>query len=240
VIGARPACAASRATLAGPPWQAQPHPGGRGVAQSCWPPHLHAARPGARHAPPGRPGGRLGRAWGAGGGAPADCLRRWPVSAVIVTTSAMTALDSGQLDAVLAHERAHRHRHHALKAAARIRRQVLPFLPLLRDTEAQWHGYRTARRRRGHPRRRPRGAGHGPGPATSARATPRQPSPRRPPTRCGGYTRCWGCRTIGAAAPALLRATAARRPHPCCALTPAVAALAWPGSRRLTGPIRAG
>jgi len=28
-------------------------------------------------------------------------------------------------------------RHHALKAAARIGRQVLPFLPLLRDTEAQ-------------------------------------------------------------------------------------------------------
>ena len=57
---------------------------------------------------------------------------------VIVTTGAMAALDSGQLDAVLAHERAHlAGRHHALKAAAGIGRQVLPFLPLLRDAEAQ-------------------------------------------------------------------------------------------------------
>jgi len=57
---------------------------------------------------------------------------------VIVTTAAMAALDSGQLDAVLAHERAHlAGRHHALKAAALIGRQVLPFLPLLRDAEAQ-------------------------------------------------------------------------------------------------------
>ena len=45
---------------------------------------------------------------------------------VIVTTAAMAALDSGQLDAVLAHERAHlAGRHHALKAAALIGRQVL-------------------------------------------------------------------------------------------------------------------
>jgi bla regulator protein blaR1 len=57
---------------------------------------------------------------------------------VIVTTAAMAALDSGQLDAVLAHERAHlAGRHHALKAAALVGRQVLPFLPLLRDAEAQ-------------------------------------------------------------------------------------------------------
>ena len=57
---------------------------------------------------------------------------------VIVTTGAMAALDSGQLDAVLAHERAHlAGRHHALKAAARIARQVFPLLPLLRDAEAQ-------------------------------------------------------------------------------------------------------
>jgi len=61
---------------------------------------------------------------------------RYPT--VIVTTGAVAALDSGQLDAVLAHERAHlAGRHHALKAAARIGRQVLPFLPLLRDAEAQ-------------------------------------------------------------------------------------------------------
>jgi Zn-dependent protease with chaperone function len=56
---------------------------------------------------------------------------------VIVTTGAVAALDSGQLDAVLAHERAHlAGRHHALKAAARIGRQVFPLLPLLRDAEA--------------------------------------------------------------------------------------------------------
>jgi Zn-dependent protease with chaperone function len=57
---------------------------------------------------------------------------------VVVTTAAMAALGPGQLDAVMAHERAHlAARHHALKAAARIGRQVLPFLPLLRDAEAQ-------------------------------------------------------------------------------------------------------
>lgn len=57
---------------------------------------------------------------------------------VIVTTAAMAALDSVQLEAVLAHERAHLSgRHHALKAAARIGRQALPLLPLLRDGEAQ-------------------------------------------------------------------------------------------------------
>jgi Zn-dependent protease with chaperone function len=57
---------------------------------------------------------------------------------VIVTTGAVAALDAGQLDAVLAHERAHlAGRHHALKAAARIGRQVFPLLPLLRDAEAQ-------------------------------------------------------------------------------------------------------
>jgi bla regulator protein blaR1 len=57
---------------------------------------------------------------------------------VIVTTGAVAALNSGQLNAVLAHERAHlAGRHHALKAAARIGRQVLPFLPLLRAAEAQ-------------------------------------------------------------------------------------------------------
>jgi Zn-dependent protease with chaperone function len=57
---------------------------------------------------------------------------------VIVTTGAVAALAPRQLDAVLAHERAHlAGRHHALKAAARIGRQVLPFLPLLREAEVQ-------------------------------------------------------------------------------------------------------
>jgi len=57
---------------------------------------------------------------------------------VVLTTGAVQALDPGQLDAVLAHERAHlAGRHHRLLAVARIGRQVLPFLPLLRDAEQQ-------------------------------------------------------------------------------------------------------
>jgi hypothetical protein len=57
---------------------------------------------------------------------------------VILTTGAVQALDPGQLDAVLAHERAHlAGRHHWLLAMARISRAVLPFLPLMRDTEEQ-------------------------------------------------------------------------------------------------------
>jgi len=57
---------------------------------------------------------------------------------VIVTTGALRALDAGQLDAVLAHERAHlTGRHHRLLAMARIAGQVLPFLPLMRDADTQ-------------------------------------------------------------------------------------------------------
>src|SRR6266852_916976 len=57
---------------------------------------------------------------------------------VILTTGAMAALDPAQLGAVLAHERAHlAGRHHRLLAMARIGRQVLPFLPLIRDAEQQ-------------------------------------------------------------------------------------------------------
>jgi Zn-dependent protease with chaperone function len=57
---------------------------------------------------------------------------------VILTTAAVQALDPGQLDAVLAHERAHlTGRHHRLLALARIGREVLPFLPLMRDAEQQ-------------------------------------------------------------------------------------------------------
>ena len=57
---------------------------------------------------------------------------------VILTTAAVQALDVGQLDAVLAHERAHlAGRHHRLLALARIGREVLPFLPLMRDAEQQ-------------------------------------------------------------------------------------------------------
>jgi Zn-dependent protease with chaperone function len=61
---------------------------------------------------------------------------RYPT--VILTTGAVQVLGPAQLDAVLAHERAHlTSHHHRLIAMARIGRQVLPFLPLMRDTEAQ-------------------------------------------------------------------------------------------------------
>jgi len=57
---------------------------------------------------------------------------------VILTTGAVQALDPGQLEAVLAHERAHlAGRHHRLVAMARIGREILPFLPLMRDAEEQ-------------------------------------------------------------------------------------------------------
>jgi len=57
---------------------------------------------------------------------------------VILTTGAVRALDPGQLAAVLAHERAHlAGRHHRLVALARIGREVLPFLPLMREAEKQ-------------------------------------------------------------------------------------------------------
>jgi Peptidase family M48 len=57
---------------------------------------------------------------------------------VIVTTGAVRALARGQLEAVLAHERAHlAWCHHRLMAMARISRRALPFLPLMRHAEAQ-------------------------------------------------------------------------------------------------------
>ena len=57
---------------------------------------------------------------------------------VILTTAALRVLAPGQLEAVLAHERAHlTWRHHRLVAMARISCRALPFLPLMRDAEAQ-------------------------------------------------------------------------------------------------------
>jgi Zn-dependent protease with chaperone function len=57
---------------------------------------------------------------------------------VVLTTGAVQALNPDQLAAVLAHERAHlAAHHHRLLAMARIGRQVLPFLPLMRDADAQ-------------------------------------------------------------------------------------------------------
>jgi bla regulator protein blaR1 len=67
----------------------------------------------------------------------AYCVASRPPT-VVMTTAALHALDPAQLNAVLAHERAHlAWHHHRLRALARITRQVLPFLPLMRDAEAQ-------------------------------------------------------------------------------------------------------
>ena len=61
-----------------------------------------------------------------------------PQPTVIVTTGALQALDPGQLEAVLAHERAHlAYHHHRLVAMARIGSRVLPFVPLTRDMATQ-------------------------------------------------------------------------------------------------------
>jgi hypothetical protein len=104
--------------------------------------HLRGARRQAsRHAQGARLSGHLEPALGAvvlEHPQPAAYCVAGRCPTVIVTTGAMAALNSGQLNAVLAHERAHlAGRHHALKAVARIGRQVLPFLPLLRAAEAQ-------------------------------------------------------------------------------------------------------
>lgn len=57
---------------------------------------------------------------------------------MILSTGALNALDAAELTAVLAHERAHlSNGHHLLLALARIGRLVLPFLPLMRDADAQ-------------------------------------------------------------------------------------------------------
>jgi Zn-dependent protease with chaperone function len=57
---------------------------------------------------------------------------------VILSTGALQALAPAELSAVLAHERAHlTGRHHRLLALARIGCLVLPFLPLMRDADAQ-------------------------------------------------------------------------------------------------------
>jgi Zn-dependent protease with chaperone function len=57
---------------------------------------------------------------------------------VVLTTGTVATLNPDQLAAVLAHERAHLDsHHHRLRAVARIGRQVLPFMPLMRDADAQ-------------------------------------------------------------------------------------------------------
>lgn len=66
----------------------------------------------------------------------AYCIARQPT--VVLTTGALQALSPDQLQAVLAHERAHlAGHHHRLLALARIGRRTLPFLPLTREADVQ-------------------------------------------------------------------------------------------------------
>jgi len=104
--------------------------------------HLRAVRQHAlRHAQTARLAGHLEPALGAvlvDHAQPAAYCVAGPHPTVILTTAALQALDPAQVDAVLAHERAHlAYRHHRLLAIARIGRQVLPFLPLMRDADTQ-------------------------------------------------------------------------------------------------------
>ena len=104
--------------------------------------HLRAVRSQAlQHAEAARLVGRCDPALGAvlvDHAQPAAYCVAGPQPTVIVTTGALQALDPGQLDAVLAHERAHlAYRHHRLLDIARIASQVLPFIPLTRDAATQ-------------------------------------------------------------------------------------------------------
>jgi Peptidase family M48 len=104
--------------------------------------HLRAVRRHAlRHAQTARLVGRREPALGAvlvEHEQPAAYCVAGPHPTVILTTAALQALDPDQVDAVLAHERAHlAYRHHQLLAIARIGRQMLPFLPLMRDADTQ-------------------------------------------------------------------------------------------------------
>jgi len=104
--------------------------------------HLRAVRRHAlQHAETARLIGRREPALGAvlvDHAQPAAYCVAGPQPTVIVTTGALQALDRGQLDAVLAHERAHlAYHHHRLLAIARIASQVLPFIPLARDAAPQ-------------------------------------------------------------------------------------------------------
>jgi Peptidase family M48 len=104
--------------------------------------HLRAVRQHAlRHAQTARLAGHPEPALGAvlvDHAQPAAYCVAGPHPTVILTTAALQALNPDQVDAVLAHERAHlAYRHHQLLAIARIGRQVLPFLPLMRDADTQ-------------------------------------------------------------------------------------------------------
>jgi len=104
--------------------------------------HLRAVRQHAlRHAQTARLVGRAEPALGAvlvDHEQPAAYCVAGPHPTVILTTAALETLDPDQVDAVLAHERAHlSSHHHRLLASAKIGRQVLPFLPLMRDADTQ-------------------------------------------------------------------------------------------------------
>jgi Peptidase family M48 len=104
--------------------------------------HLRAVRRHAvEHAQAARLVGRREPALGAvlvDHAQPAAYCVAGPHPTVIVTTGALQVLDADQLDAVLAHERAHLAcRHHRLLAMAGIGHRVLPFIPLMRDTATQ-------------------------------------------------------------------------------------------------------
>jgi Zn-dependent protease with chaperone function len=157
---------------------------------------------------------------------------------VILTTGAVQALDPGQLDAVLAHERAHlAGRHHWLVAMARIGNEVLPFLPLMRDAEEQvarmveLHADDAATRARD-----PRLLAT----ALVVLATPGSPAPALAAGATDSVQRIH--RLLGPSEPLgrvrrqLLRAAAAARLPVLLALTPAVVALALGSFGRLALP----
>jgi bla regulator protein blaR1 len=104
--------------------------------------HLRAVRRQAlRHAQTARLAGRFDPALGAtlvDHPQPAAYCVAGRQPTVILTTGALHSLDPAQLDAVLAHERAHlASHHHRLLAMARIASQVLPAVPLMREVDAQ-------------------------------------------------------------------------------------------------------
>jgi len=104
--------------------------------------HLRAVRRQAlRHAQAARLVGRPEPALGAllvDDVQPAAYCVAGPHPTVIMTTGALRALDPDQVNAVVAHERAHLARHHhRFLAVARIGCQMLPFIPLMRDTATQ-------------------------------------------------------------------------------------------------------
>ena len=104
--------------------------------------HLRAVRRQAvQHAQTARLVGRPDAALGAvlvDHEQPAAYCVAGPHPTVILTTAALQTLDPDQVDAVLAHERAHlASHHHRLLAIARIGRQILPFLPLMREADTQ-------------------------------------------------------------------------------------------------------